>query len=41
MVQHVWVFLLLLLGALVFAVRTSHKKPKDPHENNGDRRSSL
>ena len=41
MVQHAWVFVLLLLAALVFALRTSHKQPKGSHdERKGDRRSS-
>jgi hypothetical protein len=41
MVQHAWVFVLLLLAAVVFALRTSHSKPKYSHDaNKGDRRSS-
>jgi len=41
MVQHAWVFVLLLLAAVVFALRTSPNKPKSPHDaSKGDGRSS-
>jgi hypothetical protein len=34
MVQHAWVFVLVLLAALVFVLRVSHKQTKSTNDGN-------